>query len=148
MRWHCPPDTGNEIRALVVWGRACYFSVTKAPHNIESLRVSGEETFCFFEGQSGVRTRDLRLSKQAAFTTAPGPPPNSQWSQLEQVLVLWQSHIATFCSNVWILNILRRCKTCKVMITLLMNPGVHSHFLNTVFTKWCVSPPLCNHRYK
>ena len=27
------------------------------------------------EGQSGVRTRDLRLSKQAALTTAPGSPP-------------------------------------------------------------------------
>ena len=27
------------------------------------------------EGQSGVRTRDRRLSKQAASTTAPGPPP-------------------------------------------------------------------------
>ena len=24
-------------------------SVTEAPHNIESLRVSWEETFCFFE---------------------------------------------------------------------------------------------------
>ena len=29
----------------------------------------------FLEGQSGVRTRDLPLSKQAALTTAPGPPP-------------------------------------------------------------------------
>ena len=25
------------------------------------------------KGQSGVRTRDIRLSKQAALTTAPGP---------------------------------------------------------------------------
>ena len=33
MRWHCPPDTGFEIRALAVWGRAGYFSVTEAPHN-------------------------------------------------------------------------------------------------------------------
>ena len=29
MRWHCPPDTGFEIRALAVWGRARYFSITK-----------------------------------------------------------------------------------------------------------------------
>ena len=49
MRWHCSPDTGFEIRPLVVWGRTRYHSVTEAPHNIESLRVSGEETFCFFE---------------------------------------------------------------------------------------------------
>ena len=39
----------HRIRALAVWGRARYFSVTEAPTNIEYLRVSGEETFCFFE---------------------------------------------------------------------------------------------------
>ena len=27
------------------------------------------------KGQSGVRARDLRLSRQVALTTAPGPPP-------------------------------------------------------------------------
>ena len=43
-----------EIRALAVWGRARYLSVTEAPHNIESLQI-----------------RDLRLSKQAALTTVP-----------------------------------------------------------------------------
>ena len=37
-----------RILALVVWGRVRYFSVTEAPYNIESLWVSGEETFCFF----------------------------------------------------------------------------------------------------
>ena len=62
---------------MVVQGRARYLLVTEAPHNIKSLRVSGEETFCFFEiqGQSWVRTRDLRLSKEEALTTAPVPPP-------------------------------------------------------------------------
>ena len=30
-----PPDTGFEIRALAVSGRARYLSVTEAPHNIE-----------------------------------------------------------------------------------------------------------------
>ena len=48
MRWHCRPDTGFEIRALAVWGRARYLSATEAPHNIEFLRVSGGATFCFF----------------------------------------------------------------------------------------------------
>ena len=49
IRWHCPPDTGFWVRALAVWARARYFSVTEAPHNIEFLWVSGEETFCFLE---------------------------------------------------------------------------------------------------
>ena len=79
MRWHFPPDTGFEIWALVVWSRARYLSVKEVPHNIDSLRVSWEETFCF-EGQNGVRTSDLRLSKQAALTTASGPSPQL-WSR-------------------------------------------------------------------
>ena len=49
-------------------GRALYLSITKASYNIESLRVSGEETRCFFETRR--QTRDLRLSKQAALPTA------------------------------------------------------------------------------
>ena len=52
--------------------------LTEALHNIESLRVSREKTFRFlkFECQSGVRSRDFRLSKQAALTTAPEPRPS------------------------------------------------------------------------
>ena len=47
--------------------------------NIKSLRVSGEETFVSLklEGQGGVRNRDILLSKQAALTTASGPPVSS-----------------------------------------------------------------------
>ena len=42
----------------------------EVPHNIESLRVSGKETFFVslkVEGQSGVRARDPLFSKQADF---------------------------------------------------------------------------------
>ena len=34
LRWHCPPDTGFEIRALAVWGRERYLSVTEAPREV------------------------------------------------------------------------------------------------------------------
>ena len=44
-----PSSTLFEIRALAVRDWACYLSVTETLHNIESLRVNGEETFCFFE---------------------------------------------------------------------------------------------------
>ena len=37
MRWHRPPDTWFEIRALAFSGWARYLSVTEAPHNIELL---------------------------------------------------------------------------------------------------------------
>ena len=35
----------HGIRALTVWNQARYLSVTEAPHNIGSLRVSGENTW-------------------------------------------------------------------------------------------------------
>ena len=39
LRWHCPPDTGFEIRALAVWGRVRYLSVTEAPHNTDCFNL-------------------------------------------------------------------------------------------------------------
>ena len=57
LRWHCPPDTGFEIRALAVWGRARYLSVTEAPHNTDFPTWMGKKHFCFFEtAETGNRT--------------------------------------------------------------------------------------------
>ena len=58
----------HRIRALAVRDRVRYLSVTEAPHNIEYLRVSREKHFISLKLklQSGVPTRDLRLSKQTA----------------------------------------------------------------------------------
>ena len=54
--------------SLTVWGQARYLSVTEAPHNIESVDIewAGKKHLLSLqlEGQSNVRTRDLRLSKQ------------------------------------------------------------------------------------
>ena len=56
LRWHCPPDTGFEIRALAVWGRARY-------HNTDFHTWMGKKNiFCFF---------------QTAETANLGPPPSS-----------------------------------------------------------------------
>ena len=41
------------------------------------------------EGQSGVRTSDLRLSKQAALTTAPGSPP---YRDIKQTISKFRFH--------------------------------------------------------
>ena len=57
LRWHCPPDTGFEIRALAVWGRARYLSVTEALHNTDFHTWMGEKHFCFFQTtETGNRT--------------------------------------------------------------------------------------------
>ena len=71
------PETGFEIRAQAVTSRAHYLSVTETPHNIESFTNARGRNFSSLklEGLCGVRTRDLRLSKQAALPTAPGLCP-------------------------------------------------------------------------
>ena len=38
-----------EIRALAVWGRARYLSVTEAPHNTDFHTWMGKKHFCFFQ---------------------------------------------------------------------------------------------------
>ena len=43
------PDTGFEIRALAVWGRERYLSVTEAPHNTDFHTLMGKKHFCFFQ---------------------------------------------------------------------------------------------------
>ena len=59
-------------------------------NNIESLRVSGEENVVSLklEGQSGVRTRDLPLSKHAALTEV-GPPGLPGQCARETVCFAW-----------------------------------------------------------
>ena len=80
LRWHCPPDTGFEIRALAVWGRARYLSVTEAPHNTDFHTWMGKKHFCFFQtAETGNRTPNPGW-KEAVLTTTLGPPPNIQTS--------------------------------------------------------------------
>ena len=75
MRWHCPPDTGLEIRALAVWGRAHYLWVTEAPHKTEFYTWMGKKHFVSFKPpRSGTEPRTL-ASKAAVLTTTLGPPP-------------------------------------------------------------------------
>ena len=65
MRWHCPPDTRFEIRALTVWGQVRYLSAI-----ILNLYEWAGKKYLFVlkpERQSGGQIRDLQLSKQAAF---------------------------------------------------------------------------------
>ena len=75
LRWHCPPDTGFEIRALAVWGRARYLSVTEAPHNTNFHTWMGKKHFVSFKPpRPGTEPRTLAW-KAAVLTTTLGPPP-------------------------------------------------------------------------
>ena len=71
VRWHCPADTGFEIRSLAVRGRARYHLTAI----LNFHEWAEKKHFLSLKCQSGVQTRDLRLSKQAALTTVPGPCP-------------------------------------------------------------------------
>ena len=51
LRWHCPPDTGFEIRAMAVWGRAHYLSVTEASHNTDFNTWMGKKPFLFLSNR-------------------------------------------------------------------------------------------------
>ena len=67
LRWHCPPDTGFEIRALAVWGRARYLSVTEVPHNTDFHTWIGKKQFCFFQtAETGNRTPNSGVKNSGA----------------------------------------------------------------------------------
>ena len=72
LRWHCPPYTGFEIRALAVWGRARYLSVTEAPHNTDFHTCFTRVSFKL--PRPGTEPRTLAW-KAAVLTTTLGPPP-------------------------------------------------------------------------
>ena len=73
LRWHCPPDTGFEIRALAVWGRARYATSRsrRLPTILTFTRGWGRNNFVSFK-PPGPGT----LAWMAAvLTTTPEPPP-------------------------------------------------------------------------
>ena len=85
MRWHCPPDTGFEIRALAVWGRARYLSVTEAPHNTNFHTWMGKKQFCFFQtAGTGNRTPDSGVKGSGA-----NHYPRAPAQKHRQLLVHW-----------------------------------------------------------
>ena len=100
LRWHCPPDTGLEIRALVVWGRARYLSVTEAPHNTNFHTWMGKKQFCFFQtAETGNRTPDSGVKGSGAnhYPRAPAlqraGPQTTHW----RLVSLWAECCTTVC---------------------------------------------------
>ena len=121
IRWHCPPDTGFEIRALAVWGRARYLSVTEAPHNTEFYTWMGKKHFCFFQtAETGNRALAW---KAAVLTTTLGPPSPKKWLLEAVDAVCW--------SGVGLMLIQRRRRWPDIETTM----GRRS-----VFTVWFLCP--------
>ena len=100
LRWHCPPDTGFEIRALTVWGRARYLSVTEASHNTDFHTWMGKKHFCFFQtAETGNRTPNSSVKGRGAnhYPRAPAlweqePSEPRSWWQPCLILLIKKSN--------------------------------------------------------
>ena len=98
LRWHCPPDTRFEIRALAVWVRARYLSVTEAPTILTFTRGWGRNIFVSFKPpRPGTEPRILAW-KAAVLTTTLGPPPIKLSNTMASYL------------NFHVLEVLSRCR--------------------------------------
>ena len=88
MRWHCPPDTGCEIRALAVWGRARHLSVTEASYNTDFHTWMGKKHFCFFQtAETGNRTPNSGVKGSGAnhYPRTPAPLGNNYAATLDYI---------------------------------------------------------------
>ena len=91
LRWHCPPDTGFEIRALAVWGRARYLSVTEAPHNTNFHTWMGKKYFCFFQtAETGNRTPNSGVKGSGANHYPRAPAQRLHEARPRRVVWLWE----------------------------------------------------------
>ena len=82
LRWHCPPDTGFEIRALAVWGRARYLSDTEAPHNTDFHTWMGKKHLCFFQtADTGKRTPNSGVKGSGANHYPRAPAHTHSWQR-------------------------------------------------------------------
>ena len=99
LRWHCRPDTGFEIRALAVRGRARYLSVTEVPHNTDIHTWMGKKHFLFLLNRRDRKPRTLAW-KTAVLTTTLGPPPHTPikdcWVLYELLVWCYPSKHKTF----------------------------------------------------
>ena len=103
--------------------------VTVAPHNIESLRVSGEETFCFFETWrpewgSNPRSRTFQAGSFNPFTAKLF---NLNFHPLE-VVSCWRDSQLQVSENY--------SELTKWRSTLFKSCWLMSHFICNMFKRW------------
>ena len=127
LRWHCPPDTGFEIRALAVWGRARYLSVTEAPLNTNFHTWMGKKQFCFFQtAETGNRTPDSGVKGSGA-NHYPGAPARLIMTPIDKnpinlILVYPQNRITCRMVLLLIYSVTFR-EVLRVVVKWLDNSG-------------------------
>ena len=159
MRWHCPPDTGFEIRALVVWGRAPYLSVTGVSHNIESIRVSGEEFFFSLEFEGPIfQAGSFNHCTRAPALHQKGPLLGDTTPSLSEFLWLKKSSVRTFPTSLSFANIVCGCwskisksyseKACLRRAIMRGRCRSWRRCVNSVVTSRHTAVANSGHRYK
>ena len=147
LRWHCPPDTGFEIRALAVWDRARYLAVTEAPHNTDFHTWMGKKHFLFLSNRRDREPNpELWREKAAVLTTTLGPPPWSIPRNAQSIYITWRravyhvtsrsisSNAAQYVTDrfgwFWFQNICFQPRRSRIYITL----KTHKIFVICVLT--------------
>ena len=111
LRWHCPPDTGFEIRALAVWGRARYLSVTEAPHNTNFHTLMGKKHFCFFQtAETRNRTPNSGVKGSGA----------NHYPRAPALVTMWKSFVC-LCSPAAEGIMLSGCPPVRPSVRILTN---------------------------
>ena len=82
MRWHCLQTQDSKFEPCRSEAEHATYQSRRLPTILNLYEWAGKKHFVSLKlkGQSGVRPRDLRLSKQAVLTFAPGLPPSAQSS--------------------------------------------------------------------
>ena len=127
MRWHCPPNTGFEIRALAVWGRARYLSVTEAPHNTDFHTWMGKKHFCFFEtAETGNRTPNSGVKGSGANHYPRAPALFYQMHSLARSCGwIWTSPV-NFCT--WDQSFVHKCILNSICLSsILLDDDLNKH---------------------
>ena len=138
LRWHCPPDTGFEIRALAVWGRARYLSVTEAPHNTNFHTWMGKKQFCFFQtAETGNRTPDSGVKGSGANHYPRAPAQRRQKKKVNPPVCLQEMFWIITSRPGVSLNFTREKGRAATEFLLVQPPGLpRARAFNRYFGTW------------
>ena len=120
IRWHCPPHTGFEIRALAVWGQAGYYMyfVTEAPRDAESSRANGE---VFSLWNLHARAGDF---------------PGRSWVYRSCCIALWKYNITLLMANNDILTNRKRSTLSYIIFWWLICVNLGNRSMSNIFIIW------------
>ena len=149
LRWHCPPDTGFEIRALADWGRARYLSVTEALHNTDFHTWMEKKHFCFFQtAETGNRTTNSGVKGSGANHYSRAPPGTQRGTRRptpiyhREASLSWSLYLFGYSSIKTTLGRWYCGNSLKKWLVVLLRPHVHRGLSIMFIVKRCHCIPV------